>query len=152
MFHHLSSKMKGKHKQGKGSSSSSHAQLGTPASLFTLIVSFPFIFIYTCSYQFIVMFYLTCLMFLLAGHNGFSTATEAASWVLHGEEEAHVEQGTRVVEEAQVEVEIHVEQAGHVEQEAPEEQDGEEDDSEEEEGVGQGGGQQQQVNYMLVEF
>jgi hypothetical protein len=82
MFRHLSSKMKGKwkHWQGKGSSSSSQAQPNTYASLFAVIVSFPLIFIYTFSYQFIVIFYLTCLIFLLAGHNGLSIVIGAASW------------------------------------------------------------------------
>jgi hypothetical protein len=44
-----------------------------------------------------------------------------------------------------------VEQEAHVEHEVPEEDNGEEDDGEEEEGVGQGG-DQQHVNYRLVEF
>jgi hypothetical protein len=47
---------------------------------------------------------------------------------------------------------LHGKEEAHVEQEAPEEQDDEEDDGEVEEGAGQGGGQQQQVNYRLVEF
>jgi hypothetical protein len=86
MFHHISSKIKGnmKHKQCGGSSYSSQAQSDTFASLFEVIVLFPFIFIYTCSYQFIVMFYLTCLIFLLAGHSGLSTAIGAASWGVVG--------------------------------------------------------------------
>jgi hypothetical protein len=49
------------------------------ASLFAVIVSFPFIFIYTYSYQFIVMFYLTCLMFLHMGHNDLLVVTGVAS-------------------------------------------------------------------------
>jgi hypothetical protein len=49
-------------------------------SLFAVIVSFPFIFIYTWSYEFIVMFYLTCLIFLLAGRIGLSAVTGVASW------------------------------------------------------------------------
>jgi uncharacterized membrane protein YgcG len=82
MFHHLTSKMKvkGKRKQSEGSSSSLQAQSNMSASLFAVIVSFHFIFIYTCSYQFIVMFYVTCLMFLLAGHSGLSAVIGAASW------------------------------------------------------------------------
>jgi hypothetical protein len=73
-------KGKGKRKQGEGSSSSSQAQSDTSASLFIVIVSFPFIVIYTCSYKSIVMLYLTCLMFLLAGHNGLSVVTGVISW------------------------------------------------------------------------
>jgi hypothetical protein len=67
MFHHLTTKMKGKgkHKKSEGSSSSSQAQSDMSASLFAVIVSFPLVFIYTRSYQFIVMFYVACLMFLL---------------------------------------------------------------------------------------
>jgi nitrate reductase NapE component len=65
---------------GGGSSSSSQAQSDMSALLFVVIVSFPFIFVYTCSYQFIVMFYLACLLFLLAGHSGLSAAIGAASW------------------------------------------------------------------------
>jgi hypothetical protein len=40
------------------------------------IISFHF----HCSYQFIVMFYLTCLMFVLAGHNDLSVVIGVASW------------------------------------------------------------------------
>jgi hypothetical protein len=72
--------MKGKCKQGKGSSTSSLAQSDTSTSLFAVIVSFHFIFNCTCSYQFNVMFYLTYLMFLLAGHIGLLTMIGAASW------------------------------------------------------------------------
>jgi hypothetical protein len=45
-----------------------------------VIVSFPFIFIYTSSYQFIVIFYLTCLMFVLAWHSSLSVVTGVAFW------------------------------------------------------------------------
>jgi hypothetical protein len=40
----------------EGSSSSSQARSDTPSSLFAIIVSFYFTFIYTCSFEFIVMF------------------------------------------------------------------------------------------------
>jgi hypothetical protein len=70
----------GKRKQGEGSSSSLQALSDTPASLFVVIVSIPFIFICSCSDQFIVMFYLTCLMVLLARHSGHLTAIGAATW------------------------------------------------------------------------
>jgi hypothetical protein len=71
MLRHISSKLegKGKHKQGDGSSSFLQAQSDTFASLFVVIVSFPFIFIYTCTFEFIAMFYLTYVMFLLAGRS-----------------------------------------------------------------------------------
>jgi hypothetical protein len=77
MVCHISSKLKGKgkHKHGEGSSSSSQAQSDMSAFLFTVIVSFPSIFIYTCSFEFIVIFYLTYVMFLLAGHSGLSAVT-----------------------------------------------------------------------------
>jgi hypothetical protein len=39
---------------------------------------FNFIFIYTCSFIFIIMFYLIYFMFLFTGHNVLSTATGAA--------------------------------------------------------------------------
>jgi hypothetical protein len=76
------SKLKGerKRKQDEGSSSSSQAQTDTSTSLFVVIVSFLFIFFYTCSFQFIVMFYLAYVMFLLVLHSGLSTATGADSW------------------------------------------------------------------------
>jgi hypothetical protein len=82
MLCHISSKLKGKgkHKHGEGSSSSSQAQSDMSAFLFTVIVSFPSIFIYTCSFEFIVIFYLTYVMFLLAGHNGLLAATGVDSW------------------------------------------------------------------------
>jgi hypothetical protein len=80
MWRHISSKAKGKCKQGKSSSSSSHAWPDTSAYLFAVIVSFHFIFIYTCLFEFIVMFYLIYVMFLFAKHNGFSTTTGATSW------------------------------------------------------------------------
>jgi hypothetical protein len=80
MWHHISSKVKGKHKQGKSSSSSLQARSDTSTSLFVVIVSFHFIFIYTCSFEFIVMFYLIYVMFLFAGHNGLLTVSEVASW------------------------------------------------------------------------
>jgi hypothetical protein len=67
--------MKGKCKEGEGSSSSSLAQSDMLASLFAVIVSFSFIFIYNFSFQFIVMFYLTYIMLLLVGHSGLSGAT-----------------------------------------------------------------------------
>jgi hypothetical protein len=56
MFYHISSKLKGKGKsnKGEGSSFSSQAQSDTSASFFVVIVSLPFIFIYTCSFEFIV--------------------------------------------------------------------------------------------------
>jgi hypothetical protein len=51
------------------------------------------------------------------------------------------------------EEEAHMKQEDHMEEEAHVEEDGFEDNSgEEEEGAPQGGGQQQQVNYRLVEF
>jgi hypothetical protein len=68
-------KLKGKHKQGDGFSSSSQVQSNTSSFLCAVIASFPFIFIYTCSFQFIVIFYLIYVMFLLTRHNGLSTAT-----------------------------------------------------------------------------
>jgi hypothetical protein len=37
------------------------------------------------------MFYLACLMFLHAGHNGFLAVIEAVLGMLHDDEEAHVE-------------------------------------------------------------
>jgi nitrate reductase NapE component len=81
MFRHLMTKMKGKGKckKDEGSSSSSHTQSDMFPFLFVVIVLFPFFFIYTRSYQFIVMFSLTCLMFLLSGHSGLLAATEVAS-------------------------------------------------------------------------
>jgi hypothetical protein len=78
MWCHSSSKGKGKCKQGDGSSSSLQTQSGTSASLFALIVSFPFIFIYTCSFEFIAMFYLIYVLFLFPGHSGHSAVTGAA--------------------------------------------------------------------------
>jgi hypothetical protein len=42
-------------------------------SLFAIIVSFPFIFIYTCSFEFIVIFYLIYVMFLFVGHSDRSS-------------------------------------------------------------------------------
>jgi hypothetical protein len=80
MWRHTLSKGKGKSKQDEGPSSSSQAQSDTLASLFAVIVSFPFIFIYTCSFEFIVMFYLIYVMHLFAGHNRLSIATRATSW------------------------------------------------------------------------
>jgi hypothetical protein len=82
MLRHLLSKLKGKgkRKQGEGSSSSLQAQLDKSTSLFVVIVSFPFIFNYTCSFQFIVMFYLTYVRFLHVGHNGISAAIGVDSW------------------------------------------------------------------------
>jgi hypothetical protein len=66
MWRHISPQAKGKHKQCESSSSSSQAWLDTSASLFAVIESFYFIFIYTCSFEFIVMF-------LFAGHNDKSS-------------------------------------------------------------------------------
>jgi uncharacterized membrane protein YgcG len=68
--------------QGEGSFSSSQAQSDMFASLFAVIVSFHFTFIYTCSFEFIVMFYLIYVMFLFAEHNGLSAAIGADSWVV----------------------------------------------------------------------
>jgi hypothetical protein len=68
------------------------------ASLFVIIVLFPFIFIYTCSFEFIVMSYLIYVMFLFVGHNDLSAMTGAVSCgatrLGEAEEEAHVEQVT----------------------------------------------------------
>jgi hypothetical protein len=50
-----------------------------PASLFVVIVSFPFFFSYTCSFEFIVTFYLTYVMFLFVGHSGLAVVTRVAS-------------------------------------------------------------------------
>jgi hypothetical protein len=55
------------------SSSSSQERSGTYISLFVVIVSFDFIFIYTGSFEFIIM----CLF---SGHNGLSAAIGVASW------------------------------------------------------------------------
>jgi hypothetical protein len=79
MFCHLTTKMKGKgkHKQGVFLLA---VTVGHVTSLFVVIVSFPFIFLYTQSYQFIVMFYLTCLIFLLIGHISLLVAIGVASW------------------------------------------------------------------------
>jgi hypothetical protein len=47
--------------------------------LFAVIISFHFTFIYTCSFQFIVMFYLIYGMFLFAGQRDLSVVTGADS-------------------------------------------------------------------------
>jgi hypothetical protein len=64
-MHHISSKAKGKHKQGESSSS----WAGTVRHV---------CFIYTCTFEFVDMFYLIHDMFLFAGHNGLSALTGAS--------------------------------------------------------------------------
>jgi hypothetical protein len=75
---YISSKGKGKHKQGK-SSSSSQAWSDMSAPLFVVIVSFHFIYT-TCSFDFIVMFYLIYALFLFVGHSGLSAVTGVDPW------------------------------------------------------------------------
>jgi hypothetical protein len=108
--------------------------------LFTIIVQFPFIFIYTCSIQFIVIFYLTYVMFLLTGHRGLSAAIGVDSW---GAARSGAVRGSGAEDGRSGEA--HMEEEANVEQEAPEEEDrlSEYDSEEEEEGAPQGGGQQQ---------
>jgi hypothetical protein len=84
MWHHISSQVKGKHKQGESSSSSSQARSDTSAYLFVVIESFHFIsfsFSFTLDhFEFIVIFYLIYVIFLFAGHNDLSTAIIVAFW------------------------------------------------------------------------
>jgi hypothetical protein len=67
MWHHISSQVKGKHKQGESSSSSSQARLDTSASLFVVIESFHFIFIFIYTWSFWIHCYILfdiCYIFI----------------------------------------------------------------------------------------